>query len=280
MSRTVIFLLNLSTIFLGILIIWFNYLRTVTPNPDIGFFAKRGLILGVVIGALNIFIQLINHLKPQPAPPATRQDVEQLFAEYMGEKPKNPPVEEVKSEIEKELKVAFEKQEKKALELYELGDSAYDNNQFQEAITHFKAALEVVKTPSIYLSLGNSLLVTSDFRAALTTYQAALELFKNSKDKKGEGNALGGIGLAYYSLGQYDKAIEYYERALAIAREIGDRQGEGSDLGNLGNAYYSLGQYDKARDLYRQAIKILDEIKSPNAEICRKNLALLEAEGK
>ena len=38
-------------------------------------------------------------------------------------------------------------------------------------------------------------------------------------------------------LGQVDQAIEHYQQALVIAREIGDRRGEGNRLGNLGIAY-------------------------------------------
>jgi tetratricopeptide (TPR) repeat protein len=34
---------------------------------------------------------------------------------------------------------------------------------------------------------------------------------------------LGGLGSAYFSLGQYDHAIDLYEQQLEIAREIGDR---------------------------------------------------------
>ena len=38
------------------------------------------------------------------------------------------------------------------------------------------------------------------------------------------------------------KAIEYHEQHLAIAREIGDRRGEGNALGNLGIAWTDLGE--------------------------------------
>ena len=126
------------------------------------------------------------------------------------------------------------------LELYHLGNSVYDNNRFNEAASHFEAALNIVKIPSFYISLGNSYFVTSDFRKALTTCQAALKAYRVKKDSQGEGNALGNMGLAYYALGQYNKAIEYYSQALAT----------------------------------------FEEIKSPYAEQVRKVLAELEAGGK
>ena len=53
-------------------------------------------------------------------------------------------------------------------------------------------------------------------------------------DRRGEGNALGNLGSAYFQLGDARRAIGYYEQALVISREIGDRRGEGNALGNLG----------------------------------------------
>ena len=68
------------------------------------------------------------------------------------------------------------------------------------------------------------------------------------------------LGICYYSLGDYRRAIDHHEQSLAIAREIGDRQGEGVALGNLGICYYSLGDYPRAIDHHEQALAIAREI--------------------
>ncbi len=60
-----------------------------------------------------------------------------------------------------------------------------------------------------------------------------------------------------------ERAIGYYEQALVIAREIGDRRGEGNALGNLGIAYADLGQVERAIGLLEQAMRIGQEIKDP-----------------
>ncbi|NAS89575.1 hypothetical protein C4E24_07580, partial [ANME-1 cluster archaeon AG-394-G21] len=73
------------------------------------------------------------------------------------------------------------------------------------------------------------------------------------------------------------KAIEYYEQALAIAREIGDRRGEGNSLGNLGLAYSDLGQEEKAIEYYEQALAIGKEIKDPRIiDFCEGKLELMK----
>ncbi|MBK8615931.1 MAG: tetratricopeptide repeat protein [Anaerolineales bacterium] len=53
-------------------------------------------------------------------------------------------------------------------------------------------------------------------------------------------------------MGEARKAIEFYEQRIKIAREIGDRRGEGAALGNLGIAYKTLGEARKAIEFYEQ----------------------------
>ena len=56
-------------------------------------------------------------------------------------------------------------------------------------------------------------------------------------------------------------------------------RGEGSQLGNLGLAYRHLGQVEKARPMLAQSLAIFEEIQSPSAELVRKWLAELDADG-
>ena len=78
--------------------------------------------------------------------------------------------------------------------------------------------------------------------------------FVNFKDFQ---NAL---GIAYYSLGDFQKAIEYHERHLKISKEVGDRAGEGKAYCNLGIAYYSLGDFQEAIEYYKGNLKISKEV--------------------
>lgn len=80
----------------------------------------------------------------------------------------------------------------------------------------------------------------------------------------------------YADLEQVEQAIDDYEQALAISRESGDRRGEGTALGNLGVAYAVLGQVERAIEFYEQALAIFEEIKSPHADSLRRWLAELE----
>src|SRR5919202_1675719 len=107
---------------------------------------------------------------------------------------------------------------------------------------------------------------TSQFEAALQSWQQALTIYRQIKDRQREGWVLGGLGLAYNSLGDYAQAIDYQKQWLAIAREIHDRQYEGKALGNLGLAYIDLGNYTQAIDYSKQFLAIAREIHDRQSE--------------
>ncbi|MEW6735808.1 MAG: tetratricopeptide repeat protein [Acidobacteriota bacterium] len=131
--------------------------------------------------------------------------------------------------------------------------------------------------------------------------EAALSATRKMGWKNSEGEHLGCLGLAYWSLGEYRKAIEYHEQSLTTAREIGDRKGEGNALCNLGNAYAALGDTHKAisycYNLYNlaetlntlgklsqaiacaeESLKISELIEDPYAEETRRFLARLRSQ--
>jgi tetratricopeptide (TPR) repeat protein len=109
-------------------------------------------------------------------------------------------------------------------------------------------------------NLGIAYWNLGEYKKAIGYHEQRLVIAREIGDRQGEGNALGNLGLAYYGLGEYEKAIGYYEQRLVIAHEIGDRRGEGNALGNLGLAYYGLGEYKKAIGYYEQALIISREI--------------------
>jgi tetratricopeptide (TPR) repeat protein len=113
------------------------------------------------------------------------------------------------------------------------------------------------------MALGNLGLAYSslgEYQRAIEYHEQYLAIAREIGDRRGEGTALGNLGLAYNDLGEYQRAIDYHEQALVISREIGDRRGEGSDLGNLGIAYKNLGEYQRAIEYYEQGLVVDREI--------------------
>ena len=87
-----------------------------------------------------------------------------------------------------------------------------------------------------------------------------MEVQREVGNRNFESNSLAGLGDAYNSLGQYQRAIDFYQQSLEIKREIGDRHGEADSLIGLGNTYHCLGQYQRAIDFYQPALEIKREI--------------------
>jgi tetratricopeptide (TPR) repeat protein len=94
---------------------------------------------------------------------------------------------------------------------------------------------------------------------AIDYHQQALIISRMIADRRSEGNVLGNLGLAYKYRKQYEHAIDFYQQDLAIKQETGDRAGEGRTLGNLGTAYHILGQYERAIDFHQQNLKLARE---------------------
>ena len=87
-----------------------------------------------------------------------------------------------------------------------------------------------------------------------------LSIAKEQGDRKREGTALGNMGIAYYRLGDFEKAIEYYTQFLSIAKELGDRAGERTASNNLGAAYRGQGDFKQAIEHYKQSLNIAKEL--------------------
>ena len=96
--------------------------------------------------------------------------------------------------------------------------------------------------------------------------ETMLAASRRSKQRASEYRALGYLGVAYRSLGDYRRAIDFQEQSLAIAREIGDRSGEGAALDNLGVAYRYLGNYRRAIDFHKQRLAVAREIGNRESE--------------
>lgn len=74
---------------------------------------------------------------------------------------------------------------------------------------------------------------------------------------------LGHLGVAYFLLGDYRRAIEFHEQNLAVSREIKDPQGEAAALGNLGLAYSSLGEFQRAIEAYQEQLRLTKKNQKP-----------------
>jgi len=120
---------------------------------------------------------------------------------------------------------------------------------------------DVAKLGMTYAAVGVYVLnLRFQAREWIRWLEIALAAARRLKDRYYQANALGSLGVAYWSLGENQRAIQFHEQALLIHRELGDRRNEGAALGNLGVAYWSLKETRTAIDFHEQQLLIVREL--------------------
>ena len=109
-------------------------------------------------------------------------------------------------------------------------------------------------------NLGIAYKSLGDYQKAIDYYQQSLQIFEEIGERSGIAKSFNNLGSAYNFLGEYQEAINYHQQSLQIFEEIGERSGIAASLGNLGNAYRSLRDYEKAIDYYQQSLQMFEEI--------------------
>ncbi|RLC91462.1 MAG: hypothetical protein DRI77_13780, partial [Chloroflexi bacterium] len=117
--------------------------------------------------------------------------------------------------------------------------------------------------------LGLTYYSLGQFKRAIRLHKEALDIAREIGDRWGEVVSLGNLGSAYRAMGQINRAIGYYEQCLAIDHEIGDRRAESNHLGNLGSAYYAMGQFERAKEFHELALVIARKIGNRRGESYR-----------
>jgi tetratricopeptide (TPR) repeat protein len=107
-----------------------------------------------------------------------------------------------------------ESQKKAAKTLVRKGNSNYQNNNFQKAELHYRKALAIQpKNRTANYNLGNSLYNQQKFQESLEFYEKCIN--KND-DKLSRARVYHNIGNAYFKSNQLSDAIQAYENALKL----------------------------------------------------------------
>lgn len=83
-----------------------------------------------------------------------------------------------------------------------------------------------------------------------------LELSKKIIFKKGQGNCLNALGLAYFQMGKYDTALIHFEHRHEIVKEMHDSLGIAGVYDNIGVICIHRGEIEKALELRKKANRI------------------------
>jgi CHAT domain-containing protein/tetratricopeptide (TPR) repeat protein len=102
-------------------------------------------------------------------------------------------------------------------------------------------------------------------------YELTILLAKARGKKNDEAAAFNNLGLAYYALSRYDKAIQNYQKALDIlahmrANHVERLRGEASTLNNLAQVYNALARFELAVETYLKSLVLKRRLKDKEGE--------------
>ena len=110
----------------------------------------------------------------------------------------------------------------------------------------------------VYDSLGVEYFHVGDYKKALKYYQLALSIAKDTGDKRKQACAYGNLGIVYCELGDLKKAEEYYQQCLSIAKDAGDHVEQAHAYGHLGNIHCTVGNFKTAMEYCQQSLSIAE----------------------
>ncbi|MFQ5914729.1 MAG: tetratricopeptide repeat protein [Nitrospinota bacterium] len=221
--------------------------------------------------ALIAVTQLVEPLKKifkPDEPPGTLGGQEQTHQklDQILEQLNNPPLEDVRSEVEREIASELETKGYDVLSLYTEGNRLYETHRYPEAVEKFQAALKIVDVPSFRIALGNSLVITGQLDKAFEQYSTSLKDYRKTANKTGEASDLGNIGNVHSQGRELQEALQSHEAALKIHRQIGNRLGEANALNNIGVVHGQREELHKALKAFEEAREIHRHIKDPLGE--------------
>ena len=145
------------------------------------------------------------------------------------------------------------------------GKDSFANERYDEALTHFRAALQFDeqhrrKDAGVDLSeIGSSLNLLDREDEALVHYERALPLLAEFHNQESAATTHGHAGDICRNLDRYDEALRHYQRQIELLRALKDPEAEALTLAKIGSVNYSLERFEVAIQSFESAKKIFQQ---------------------
>jgi len=142
---------------------------------------------------------------------------------------------------------------------FEKGRAAMDAYKWDEAIVHFKAAMEHAagtELAALHGLVGHCHHLPGRLPQALACFEESARLAERFHDKPGQAHATGRVGVVLRDQGEFHGALTKHEEALKLAKEAGARPQEAYALGDIGVFHYVSDEPAKALSYFEDALKI------------------------
>lgn len=99
-------------------------------------------------------------------------------------------------------------------------------------------------------SLANAYTYQAKYDKALLLNLTCITMLENEGDLRRLSISLSNVGLTYYKMKHYYKALDFYDRALALKKKINDQYFQDELLINMGLCYNYLQMFSKAHEYF------------------------------
>ncbi|MBI4646681.1 MAG: tetratricopeptide repeat protein [Bacteroidia bacterium] len=146
-----------------------------------------------------------------------------------------------------------------------IGYVHYNHNNFQQGIIYFLKCISIYEKvedkdikeqlSSVYNAIGILYYYLADYDKALNYYFKSIKVDEQRGYKQGIASAYNNIGIIYNIQGNYQKALEYYFKSLGINKEVENKGGIATAFNNIGEIYREVGKLDKALEYYFKSLE-------------------------
>jgi CHAT domain-containing protein/Tfp pilus assembly protein PilF len=136
----------------------------------------------------------------------------------------------------------------------------------EQALPLFEAAGDTYRRALTLMAIGIAYYPLNEFRKALDYFNQTLALAVAMGDKRLEAGSETFVGGMLDFIGEVGKALDHHHRSLRLAREGGWRLAEGNALTNIGKIYNDAADWEKALEFYAQALAVYVSLGSKESE--------------
>jgi len=169
--------------------------------------------------------------------------------------------------------------------LHQLAMLAEDEGELEEARRLYGESLEIQEGLGDHGGIARTLhnlgvlaQEQGELEEARRLYGESLEINKRLGNHGGVARTLYQLGRLAEIEGNKVEVRRLYGESLEIKKRLGDQSGVAISLHQLGKLAYEEGDKVEAARLFREALSIFERLGSPNAELSRRGLAIVESE--
>jgi len=146
----------------------------------------------------------------------------------------------------------------------------------RDALANAKLSGDAYFEATAFGILGNRGMFDSRYDEAIPWYEQSIALFEKHGYRLSSAMARHNLGICYYRLGDYDKALQLLSQVERDYAEIGDVVGQEKCLGDMGNVHQLRGDVATAISSFRKAVALARQLKDDD-DIARWQNSVTEA---